>query len=172
MIKNTPIELSPALLSEARELGRARYDNNRENGVLKREIAGVDPVQGDVEGIAGEMAFAQMVNAGDDVWAEIRRIGVTSSTSGTDTGDVTVNGFNIDVKTTKYDGGHLLVYAHKLKNTSVDGYALMTGWGGSYIFRGCISRQAVIEGVEAGRFTMQSRDTYWVSQAALTDLPK
>ena len=29
----------------------------------------------------------------------------------------------------------------------------------------------VKDGVEAGRFTMQSRDTYWVHQDALTELP-
>jgi len=171
MIKGTHIELTAALIDEAYELGRARYENNRQHGVLKNDIEGVDPVQGDSEGTAGEMAFAQMVSAGDDVWSEIRRIGVTSSASGTDTGDVTFNGYNIDVKTTKYDGGHLLVYAHKLSNALVDGYALLTGWRGRYIFRGYISRDDIVAGVESGNFKMQSRNTYWINQNALGDLP-
>ena len=171
MIRGAIIQLSDDLYNEAVTLGRARYDNNRQHGVLKVDIEGVDPVQGDTEGVAGEMAFAQLINAGDDVWAEIRRIGVTSSAAGTDKGDATFQGRNIDVKTTRYDGGHLLVYAHKLKNTLVDGYALMTGYKGQYTFRGYISCEAITEGVEAGRFTMQSRDTYWVHQDALTDLP-
>lgn len=169
MIKGTVIQLTPELYDEACELGRARYENNRQHGVLKVEIDGVDPVRGDTEGVAGELAFAHMVDADT---AEIKRIGVTSAAQGTDTGDVTFNGYNIDVKATKYESGHLLVYAHKLDNTLVDGFALMTGYKGRYTFRGYISRAAIKAGVEAGRFTMQSRDTYWVHQDALTELPQ
>jgi len=139
--------------------------------VLKSDIEGVDPIVSDSEGVAGEFAFAQMVNAGDDVWAEIKRIGVTSAAQGTDKGDVTFNGRCIDVKTTKYESGHLLVYAHKLDNAQIDGYALLTGYKGHYTYRGYISRLAIIKGVDTGRFTMQSRNTYWVDQGALEELP-
>ncbi len=172
MIKGVVIQLAPDLYDEACELGRARYENNRQHGVLKNDIKGVDPVHGDSEGVAGELAFAQLVDADPAQWAEIRRIGVTSAAQGTDKGDVTFQGRCIDVKTTTYDSGHLLVYAHKLDNAQIDGYALLTGHKGRYTFRGYISRLDIIDGVEAGRFTMQSRNTYWIDQDALHDLPE
>jgi hypothetical protein len=165
LIKGSVIQLTPALYDDACELGRARYENNRQHGVLKIEIDGVDPIRGDTEGVAGELAFAQLVGADD---TEIRRIGVTSAD--TDQGDVTYKGRNIDVKTTKYESGHLLVYAHKLENAQIDGYALMTGYKGRYTFRGYISKQRIIQGVNEGRFTMQSRNTYWIDQDALGEL--
>lgn len=165
MMKGSVIQLTPDLYNDACVIGRARYENNRQHGVLKIHINGVNPIKGDVEGVAGELAFAQLVNADT---TEIRRIGVTCSTN--DTGDVLFNGHNIDVKTTRYDDGHLLVYAHKLKNEIIDGYVLMTGANGHYIFRGYISREDIIKGVDAGHFTMQSRSTYWIPQNALQDL--
>lgn len=165
MIKGTVIKLSKTLLDEAYELGRARYENNRQNGVLRNDISGVDPVISDCEGVAGELAFAQMVDADT---TETKRIGLTSSEQGTDTGDVHFNGLNIDVKTTKYASGHLLVYKHKLDNTNVDGYALITGWHGQYVFRGYISKEAI----KTGGFPTLSKNTLWVHQDALKDLPE
>lgn len=163
MIKGTVIKLPEDVLNEAYELGRARYENNRQNGVLRNDISKVDPVISDCEGVAGELAFAQMVDADT---TEIKRIGVTSSEQGTDTGDVHFNGLNIDVKTTKYASGHLLVYKHKLDNPHVDGYALITGWRGQYVFRGYISKEAI----KTGDFPTQSKNTLWVHQDALEDL--
>ena len=74
------IQLTPELYDEACELGvNARYENNRQHGVLKVEIDGVDPIAGDTEGVAGELAFAHLVGADT---TEIKRIGVTSHSTG------------------------------------------------------------------------------------------
>lgn len=167
MIKGAVIQLTDEQYQDAIALGKARYTNNREHGVLKTHIHGVDPVQADVEGVAGEIAFAQLVNADT---SEIKRIGVTSSEQGTDAGDVIHAGLCIDVKTTKYEGGHLLVYAHKLDNPNIDGYVLMTGYRGRYTCRGYISKEAIKVGIETDRFKMQSRNTYWINQNDLGDI--
>lgn len=167
MIRGAVIQLSKSAVDEARLLGRARYENNRQHGVRFNHIDGVNPVSVDIEGVAGELAFAQMLDADTE---EIKRIGVTSCEQGTDHGDVVYQGLNIDVKTTRYEAGHLLIYEHKLKNAQVDAYALLTGWRGRYTFRGVISASAVIQGVNEGLFEMKSRDTYWINQEALQDL--
>jgi len=159
--RGTPMRLTEQDSADARVIGNARWDNNRTHGV---------PVQAvcsevlDVNGVAGELAFCRLIGADD---SEIRRIGVTSAALGTDLGDVEWNGYRIDVKTTHYANGHLLITENKLKNSAIDGYVLMTGGGRDFVYRGYISRDDVL----AGTFDQGSPNTYWIPQSALYDLP-
>ena len=137
------INLHPRVRDEGYRLGRARYENNRQHAINTHQIKGVDPVKSDCEGVCGELAFAQMVGAGDD---QIKHIGVTTRES--DEGDVIYNGVRIDVKTTRYLNGHLLIYSHKLQNPKIDGYVLMVGHFGRYCFKGFISSDEVRELIE------------------------
>lgn len=147
---------------EAQVLGKARYTNNREHGVSVSKAEGVPHVESDIEGVAGELAFASMVGASTE---EVMRIGVTEAA--TDRGDVFFNNQWIDVKTTVYHEGHLLVGAAKLA-LSIDGYALMTGKRGTYTFRGYISSAEIRD--QAASIPLRD-GVYWIPQHKLRELP-
>jgi len=78
-------------------------------------------------------------------------------------------GFRIDVKTTKYDNGKLLVDSRKGKKTEgVDFYALMTGsFPGPYTFRGFIAREQIIQPHKLG--LLCGYNSYMAEQSELTD---
>ena len=75
----------------------------------------------------------------------------------------------IDVKTTKYDGGKLLVDSRKgVKTLGVDYYALMTGqFPGPYTFRGFIAREHIIQPHKLG--LLGGHKSYMAEQHELTD---
>jgi len=166
------IKLSAELFSEAKEIGKARHDSNREAGVmLDVRSDHYDGYKVDAEGVAGEMAFAQLIDAPESEWDKIRHIRPTSAVKGEDFGDCDYRGYRFDVKTTPYQGGHVLVTTSKLLSTNIDGYVLMCGEEGEYRFAGCISHGRVVKGIMDGRYRMKSRDTYWVAQSDLRPLP-
>ena len=168
----TPVKLSKELLDEAYELGMARHNNNRDNGVPITEVDGDKSMYlADKEGVAGEMAFAQLVDAEESEWDKIRKVECISAARGEDDGDCTHNGFRWDVKTTEWQNGHVLVTTTKLMGDKIDGYVLMTGERGRYVFRGCISHARVLKGIREGKYRMKSRNTYWVHQSELRPLP-
>lgn len=168
----TPVKLSKDLLAEAYELGMARHNNNRDNGVPLTDVDGEkDMFLADKEGVAGEFAFAQLVDAEESEWEKIRKIECVSAARGEDEGDCTHRGFRWDVKTTEWQNGHVLVMTTKLSGDRIDGYVLMTGEKGRYVFRGCISHARVLRGIRTGKYRMKSRNTYWIHQSELRPLP-
>lgn len=168
----TRIELSDELLAEAYELGLARHQNNRDNGVPITEVDGdKDMYLADQEGVAGEFAFAQMIDADESDWEQIRKVECVSAARGEDQGDCTYNGFRWDVKTTKWHSGHALIMSTKLLTDKIDGYVLVTGEAGNYVFRGCISHARVLRGIRQGTIKIGSLNTYWVKQSELRPLP-
>lgn len=169
----TKITLSDALVKEGYALGKARHDSNRQAGNPILHCDGnMSIILADQEGVCGELAFAQLVDAPSDQWAAIREIRCRSAMQGTDDGDCRYKGFAWDVKTTKYAKGHVLITENKLLNPNVDGYVLITGKEGNYTFEGCISHARVLDGIRTGLFDKQSHRTYWVNAHYLSELPE
>lgn len=169
MYKGTQVELPQSLTKEAYEIGKQRHLNNRSNGVGDRQVSGASYYLVEGEGVCGEFAFAQMINAPEEEWSRIRKISVTSADSQTDFGDCRFGKYNFDVKTTKYNAGHLIVSPNKL-DTKIDAYALMVGFNGLYEFRGAISTDRILK--EQHLFDKDHTGTLWISQEQLRDLVK
>jgi hypothetical protein len=123
-------------------VARHRNGNNRHFNVVNLKISAQSPLTVDLEGIAGEIAFCRLFNVYPDL--------DTDRPPPHPFYDATIPpppGYRIDVKTTKYDNGKLLVDARKdsVKTSAVDFYVLMTGtFPGPYTYRGMIAREIII----------------------------
>lgn len=123
-------------------VAKHRNGNNRHFNVANLKISAESPHTVDLEGIAGEIAFCRLFNVYPDL--------DTDRPPPHPFYDATIPpppGYRIDVKTTKYDNGKLLVDARKdsVKTSAVDFYALMTGsFPGPYTYRGMIAREIII----------------------------
>jgi hypothetical protein len=95
-----------------------RHNLARERGRTNGKIGPQDDFMTDLLGIGGEIAVAKVLNAYPDIdW-----------TAGTDTGapDLTLkNGVRLDVKTTTYKSGKLLVKKEYATKTNIDYYVLV-----------------------------------------------
>lgn len=167
MLKGTQVTLLDELVNQAYEIGKQRHLLARENGVYDNQQSNASWYLVDGEGVCGEMAFAQMINAPESEWERIRAVQNLSAEKGTDLGDCLFKGLNIDVKTTKYDSGHLIITTSKLSNLA-DAYALMTGFRGQYIFRGAISKQRIKD--EISKFSIHANGSIWIHQDHLKSL--
>jgi len=123
-------------------VARHRNGNNRYFNITNLKISPDSPHAVDLEGIAGEIAFCRLFNVYPDL--------DTDRPPPHPFYDATIHpapGYRIDVKTTKYESGKLLVDARKnsVKTDAVDFYALMTGsFPGPYVYRGMIARETII----------------------------
>ncbi len=167
MRKGTEVILSDKLITEAYEVGKQRHLLARKNGVHDNQQSGSSWYIVDGEGVCGEMAFAQMTNAPESEWERIRTLQNLSAEKGTDLGDCLYKGLNVDVKTTKYSSGHLIITTSKLNNLA-DAYALMTGFNGHYVFRGAISKQRIKD--EVSKFALHDNGSIWIHQDHLKSL--
>lgn len=165
--KNTEVILSEELVKEAYEVGRQRHLSNRKNGVHNLQVARVNPYVIDGEGVCGEFAFAQMVNAPKLEWDRIKEISPRSAEK--DLGDVAYNHIQFDVKATKYATGHLIVSRGKIEYLA-QAYALFTGFYGEYLFRGVISRERILKNINNIRKD-KGTGALWIPQSMLSDLP-
>jgi len=111
----------------AKFLAKERYDINRKNNVQDAKKGDQSNEFVDLEGIAGEIAFCKVFNVYPDLEIKV-------TTQDTDSGDCTLHGYKVDVKTTSYDTGRLICATWK--NDDVDLYALMVGKFPTYEFRG------------------------------------
>jgi hypothetical protein len=130
------IVLSEADQAICLQLAQERYQNNRNHGITNKKIGRQSNKDTDLEGIAGEFAFCRISGLLPDTTVHIR-----SYLS--DSGDVVYAGIKIDIKTTKYANGRLLVPTWKAEQ-SAHLYALMTGEFPSYEFRGFIKAKDII----------------------------
>ena len=89
-----------------------------------------DPIFVDYEGAMGELAFSKMLGIYP---IQIFEIYHRSSLKGEDPGDLTFNGWVVDVKTTIHKGGRLISLR---KNPAIDMFVLMTGQDGEYELAG------------------------------------
>jgi hypothetical protein len=140
------ISLNQAERKLAHFVAKNRNGNNRHFNTTNLKISTDDPATVDLEGVCGEIAFY------DAIIPPIPP------------------GIRIDVKTTKYENGKLLVDARKgSKTDGVDFYALMTGqFPGPYTFRGFIAKEHIIQPHRIGTI-IKGYKTYMADQSELTD---
>ena len=136
-----------------------RNEENRRKGFVDRKKSAEDSVTLDVFGFGGEVAFCRIHNVYPDLYIKARK---TSD----DRGDVAWSGLGLDVKSTKMDGGSLLVLPWK-KSRYVDGYALMTGEFPTYEYRGMIRTEEVFQ--DQWLRDLGRGDTYVVPQTQLKE---
>ena len=127
------ITLSEPEIRIAAWLAKMRASSNRTAGVGDGKIGDQTGEMTDLEGMLGEMAFCKLFNAYPDL----------SIKPQSHTYDCMINGWRIDVKTTRYDSGMLLAAKGKSAK-DCDFYALMIGEGGSYEFIGYASSWILI----------------------------
>lgn len=140
MKANKPISVTVTLnegeQATAIQLGALRTKSNRDAGVTNSKVGKKSDEDMDRDGIAGEIAFCKIVNSYPDMSIEPRK-------SVDDLGDLVYMGFNIDVKTTELEDGRLL--ATKWKKGYSEIYVLMTGVFPTFTYRGCMSKEKLID---------------------------
>jgi len=169
ILKGTKVEISQELLDEAYAIGKQRHIYNRSRHIQDQQRTGASWYQVDGEGVCGEMAFAQLIDAPNSEWEKIRTVSAKSVANKSDFGDCVYLGKSIDVKTTKYEFGNLIIVNSKLTNLA-DAYALMTGFRGVYNFRGVILKDTIIKRLH--EFEHHHTNSVWIDQKFLTHLPK
>jgi len=158
------VSLTTAERKLAHFIAKNRNGSNRSFNVTNLKISLDDAATVDLEGMCGEIAFCKLFNVYPDL--------DTDREPPHPLYDAVIPpppGFRIDVKTTKYDTGKLLVDARKGKKTDgVDFYALMTGsFPGPYTFRGFIAREQIIQPHKLG--LLCGYKSYMAEQSELTD---
>ncbi len=112
------ITLNTAEQRLAKFVGKERDLNGRRNGFTNRKIGPQSDEQTDLEGIAAEIAFARYVNVYPDLDIDCKEYPPH---------DVVLHdGTLVDVKTTKYPNGRLIVAPWKNVD-AVDVYVLVVG---------------------------------------------
>jgi len=147
-------------------VARHRNGNNRHFNITNLKISAEDPHTVDLEGIAGELAFCRLFNVYPDI--------DTDRNPPHPLYDATIPpppGYRIDVKTTKYENGKLLVDARKgSKTDGVDFYVLMTGsFPGPYTYRGMIAKEHIIQPHKLG--LLCGYKSYIAEQSELIESP-
>jgi hypothetical protein len=147
---------------EARGLAEARYRSNREAGVGDRKIGPQGASETDLEGIGGEFAFCRLFGVEPDRGISPRQGGA----------DALIGGISVDVKTTKYERGALIVPCYALHQVMY--YALMVGTFPTYRLAGVVPASVLKEaqmmnmgygpvyGVEQGRLTLPREPVLWL----------
>jgi len=162
------ISLNQAERKLAHFVAKNRSGNNRHFNLTNLKISADDPATVDLEGICGEIAFCKLFNVYPDI--------DTDREPPHPLHDAIIPpippGIRIDVKTTKYENGKLLVDARKgSKTDGVDFYALMTGqFPGPYTFRGVIAKEHIIQPHRIGT-VIKGFKTYMADQSELIDNP-
>ena len=111
----TIIALSDHELRIARETGELRAEANKRAGTVDGNVTDYSPPDAHTIGVAGELAFCKLCNIYPDFEVSVRR----------GSADCQRLGESVDIKSTEYQTGRLLVRPTKrLVGTEV--YALMT----------------------------------------------
>lgn len=139
-----------------RRLAQERFQANRGSGVRDQKIGPQGTDKTDLEGLGGEFAFCRLFGVEPDMSIGPRQGGA----------DAIINGKTVDIKTTSYERGVLILSPAK-NVADVDYYALMVGIFPTYRFAG------VIEAVEIfhHRIDLGYGPSYGVSQGSLK-IPK
>ena len=118
----------------AKFIAACRYVNSRKNNIKDAKIGPQSCDETDLEGIAAEIAFCKLHNLYPDT--EIGSYAYADCYS--------VHHGAVDVKTTKYKNGHLIVRKSKLGNEP-DSYALMIGVFPEYRYVGSLSSNEILK---------------------------
>lgn len=127
------IKLNDAEQRLAQYLAQKRYQTARKNGVKNSKMGPQSNEETDLEGIGAEIAFCKMHNIYPDT-----AVGHTPLADA-----ILPNGATVDVKSTKYKTGHLVVAMWK--NPAIDYYALMVGSFPEYRYAGMIKPEQIMQ---------------------------
>ena len=125
-MNNNLIKLNEAEQRLCKFLAKQRFANARNKKIKNSKIGKQSDEFTDLNGIGGEMSFCKKFNCYPD-------LEIAAWSSHEDNGDVIYKGKKIDVKTTKYSTGRLLVVTWKKE--TVDYYALIVGEFPDYEFK-------------------------------------
>jgi hypothetical protein len=126
------VELTNVEQRLARFLAKARHDNARSQGVKNSKMGDQSDEETDLEGVAAEIAFCRLFNVYPDLQLDIRPVEDC----------VLSNGRSVDVKSTTYTNGRLLVV--RWKKPDVDLFALMVGQFPKYRYVGSMSAEELL----------------------------
>lgn len=124
----------------ARLLAKARFNVARDAGVVNARKGPQSDWRTDLEGIGGEFAFCAIMNLWPDLTVGARKGGHDC---------LSPSGLKIDVKTTRYPTGHLLVGKNKF-DTGTDVYVLMIGEFPRYRYVGWATEGEIISVANLG----------------------
>jgi hypothetical protein len=133
------IRLHEHELRLARWVGRKRYDANT-GTTVDRKVGGGSALFIDENGTCGEFAAAKLFNVFPDLTLYNR--------ADSHAGDMLVGSYTVDIKTTHYATGILVITLDKLLEKCPDAFALMTGdfrKGPEYTYHGGIDARRVFE---------------------------
>jgi hypothetical protein len=118
----------------AQVIAQRRYEAARGQGLTDLKVGEQSNWETDLEGAAAEIAFCKLANVYPDM--ETGRSNIEDC--------YLKNGYAVDVKTTRYEGGRLLAVRWKREN-SVDLYALMVGTFPKYRLAGFMRAEDLIQ---------------------------
>lgn len=158
----TVVRLNEDVEAECRALATSRYESNRKHNIRNQKIGKQSNEFTDLQGIGGEFAFCAMIGVDPDTTIYPR-------SSLKDKGDLLLpDGRKVDIKTTHYKDGKLLVVPWKAGSQEMDLYGLMVGTFPEFQFKGVIESKKIL-------LTSKMRDmgygpTYAAEQNELKDL--
>lgn len=117
----------------AQVIAQRRYESARGQGITDMKVGDQSNWETDLEGAAAELAFCKLANVYPDM--EIGKASIEDC--------YLKNGYAIDVKTTRYEGGRLLAVRWK-REKDVDLYALMVGTFPQYRLAGFMKSEDLI----------------------------
>lgn len=181
LIKNSDSVLLPDYIIDfAKKIGINRQSKSRYLGIRDLRFSKFDPLFIDQNGAAGEIAFLIMLlnkeiidfNEFKENLDKIKDTSPKSSKLGTDLGDIKLkNGYTIDVKTTNYMKGNLIIPEYKLNNSAVSHYVLIKGDIKKYIYYfGGIINTNDIKHVECEIKTNNGKKSYWLKDDLLNNI--
>lgn len=171
-MKITEIELTSLQLKFAREVGAARHMASRGASVFNARRSPRSDEFIDANGAAGEIALNSLLLMNGQITElefyknidRLRDVSPKSALLRSDEGDLTRQGERVDVKTTHYPTGNLIVQAKKL-NCVIDSYALVVGdidQSALFSFKGKLSKEELEVAPQDGSGSI------WVRQDRLT----
>jgi hypothetical protein len=131
----TEVTLLDIEIKIAKYVAHERIVNASQTTYHRGKMSNLDDLEMNHEGMMAEIAFCKLFNIYPDMNATPRR-------SKDDFGDCILHGLRVDVKSTKYHKGKLLVT--RWNHCNSDAFVLMTGGKGKYIFRGFAKSSDVV----------------------------
>jgi len=127
------------LTKEEREIAKLiaerRIEAGNASGFYRGKMSDLDDLKMNYEGMMGEIAFCKLFNSYPDFEVKARR-------SKDDQGDCVYKGNKVDVKSTKYHRGKLLVTIWNHGNCDL--FCLFTGEDGEYTFKGFCKKEDML----------------------------
>jgi N-acetylglucosamine-6-phosphate deacetylase len=123
LVRNTLINLNGNELALAKTIAIARNASNRKEGVADNiQDKKRTSIQIDIDGAEAELAFFKLINTYPESFFDTTN---KSKSTGTDLGDVFLDDFSIDVKSTRYKTGQLIQSGAKTFKSKIDMYCLI-----------------------------------------------